>query len=73
MKISNVNSARVRRAVTRGFVTATALASVTAVAAPHAAVAAPPAAAAGIGTTDTQRVDAAAVVRLDPSPEVLLL
>ncbi|MGA5168065.1 hypothetical protein, partial [Streptomyces lavendulocolor] len=56
--------------------TATALASVTAVAAPHAAVAAPPAApaaAAGIGTTDTQRVDAAAVVRLDPSPEVLLL
>lgn len=76
MKISNVKSARVRRAVTRGLVTATALASVTAVAAPHAAVAAPPAApvaAAGIGTTDTQRVDAAAVVRLDPSPEVLLL
>ncbi|MHC3389566.1 AbfB domain-containing protein, partial [Streptomyces lavendulocolor] len=71
MKISNVKSARVRGAVTRGLVTATAFASVTAVAAPHAAVAAPPAApvaAAGIGTTDTQRVDAAAVVRLDPSP-----
>ncbi|MER7109840.1 AbfB domain-containing protein [Streptomyces sp. NPDC000229] len=76
MKITNPNSARVRRAVTRGLVTATALASVTAVAAPQAAIAAPPAApaaAAGIGTTDTQRVDAAAVVRLDPSPEVLLL
>ncbi|MEU0662081.1 hypothetical protein ABZ523_23690, partial [Streptomyces lavendulocolor] len=38
-----------------------------------AAPPAAPAAAAGIGTTDTQRVDAAAVVRLDPSPEVLLL
>lgn len=76
MKNSNPNSARVRRAVTRGLVTVTAVASVTAVAAPHAAIAAPPAApaaAAGIGTTDTQRVDAAAVVRLDPSPDVLLL
>ncbi|MFJ8650260.1 AbfB domain-containing protein [Streptomyces sp. NPDC093546] len=73
MKNSNTNSVRVRRAVTRGLVTVTALASVTAVAAPHAAVAAPPAAAAGIGTTDTQRVDAAAVVRLEPSPDVLLL
>ncbi|MEV3993563.1 AbfB domain-containing protein [Streptomyces sp. NPDC049837] len=76
MKNSNSNSARVRRAVTRGLVTATAVASVTAVAAPQAAIAAPPAApaaAAGIGTTDTQRVDAAAVVRLDPSPDVLLL
>ncbi|CAL9314931.1 AbfB domain-containing protein [Streptomyces sp. SudanB25_2051] len=75
MKTSTTNS-RVRRAVTRGLVTATALASVTAVAAPQAAVATPPAApaaAAGIGTTDTQRVDAAAVVRLDPSPDVLLL
>ncbi|MFC8918369.1 AbfB domain-containing protein [Streptomyces sp. NPDC047821] len=76
MKNSNPNSARVRRAVTRGLVTVTAVASVTAVAAPQAAIAAPPAApaaAAGIGTTDTQRVDAAAVVRLDPSPDVLLL
>jgi hypothetical protein len=75
MKTSTTNS-RVRRAVTRGLVTAAALASVTAVAAPQAAVATPPAApaaAAGIGTTDTQRVDAAAVVRLDPSPDVLLL
>ncbi|GGU63125.1 hypothetical protein GCM10010274_59790 [Streptomyces lavendofoliae] len=56
--------------------TVTAVASVAAVAAPQAAIAAPPAApaaAAGIGTTDTQRVDAAAVVRLDPSPDVLLL
>ncbi|WP_336319845.1 AbfB domain-containing protein [Streptomyces lavendofoliae] len=76
MKNSNPNSARVRRAVTRGLVTVTAVASVAAVAAPQAAIAAPPAApaaAAGIGTTDTQRVDAAAVVRLDPSPDVLLL
>ncbi|MFD7613492.1 AbfB domain-containing protein [Streptomyces sp. NPDC059828] len=56
--------------------TATALASVSAVAAPMTAVATPSrsaATAAGIGTTDTQRVDAAAVVRLDPSPDVLLL
>ncbi|MET8705857.1 AbfB domain-containing protein [Streptomyces californicus] len=30
-------------------------------------------AAAGIGTTELQRVDAAAVVRLDPTPDVLLL
>ncbi|WP_328966583.1 AbfB domain-containing protein [Streptomyces sp. NBC_00239] len=40
-----------------------------AVAAPAGAVAA----ASGIGTDDRQRVDAAAVVRLDPSPDVLLL
>ncbi|MGW2563611.1 AbfB domain-containing protein [Streptomyces sp. NPDC001514] len=56
--------------------TATALASVSGMAAPLIAVAAPSgavAAAAGIGTTDKQRVDAAAVVRLDPSPDVLLL
>ncbi|MEU9981478.1 AbfB domain-containing protein [Streptomyces sp. NPDC050856] len=62
--------------MTRGIVTATALAAVTAVAAPVVAVAAPSdavALASGIATTDAQRVDAAAVVRLDPSPEVLLL
>lgn len=64
-----------KKAVTRGLVTATALASVTGVAAPLIAVATPSAAvaAAGIGTNDKQRVDAAAVVRLDPSPDVLLL
>ncbi|MEV6400220.1 AbfB domain-containing protein [Streptomyces sp. NPDC051907] len=47
------------------------------VAAPGPAVALPSvaavAAADGIGTTEAQRVEAAAVVRLDPSPEVLLL
>ncbi|MFF4223945.1 AbfB domain-containing protein [Streptomyces abikoensis] len=56
--------------------TTTALAAVAGVAAPGLAVAAPTgavAAAAGIATTDTQRVDAAAVVHLDPSPDVLLL
>ncbi|MEV3987930.1 AbfB domain-containing protein [Streptomyces sp. NPDC049837] len=56
--------------------TATALASVSGMVAPLAAVEAPSgavAAAAGIGTTDKQRVDAAAVVRLEPSPDVLLL
>ncbi|MEU9417893.1 AbfB domain-containing protein [Streptomyces sp. NPDC048272] len=76
MKKSHSNSARMRRALTHGLVTATALASVTGMAAPLAAVAAPSgavAAAAGIGTTEKQRVDAAAVVRLDPSPDVLLL
>ncbi|MFD5427277.1 AbfB domain-containing protein [Streptomyces sp. NPDC127084] len=75
MKKSHSNSARVRRAVARGLVTATALASVSAMAAPMTAVATPSrsAAAAEIGTTDKQRVDAAAVVRLDPSPDVLLL
>ncbi|MER7763711.1 AbfB domain-containing protein [Streptomyces sp. NPDC097619] len=62
--------------MTRGLVTATALAAVTGVAAPLIVVATPTgavAAAAGIGTDDKQRVDAAAVVRLDPSPDVLLL
>lgn len=75
MKKSHSNSARVRMAVTRGLVTATALASVTGMAAPLA-VAAPSGtvvSAAGIGTTEKQRVDAAAVVRLEPGPDVLLL
>ncbi|MFE7119861.1 hypothetical protein ACFU99_31025, partial [Streptomyces sp. NPDC057654] len=56
--------------------TATALIAVTAVAVPAAAVAAPSGAevmSAGIGTSDEQRVDAASVVHLDPSPDVLLL
>ncbi len=76
MKKSQANSARMRRVITRGIVATTALAAVAGVAAPGTAVAKPSdavAAAAGIGTSDTQRVDAAAVVRLDPSPEVLLL
>ncbi|MER7765029.1 AbfB domain-containing protein [Streptomyces sp. NPDC097619] len=76
MKKSHPHSARMRRAVTHGLVTATALATVGGIAAPIAAVAAPSgavAAAAGIGTDDKQRVDAAAVVRLEPAPDVLLL
>ncbi|MGR4878591.1 AbfB domain-containing protein [Streptomyces sp. LARHCF249] len=75
MKKSYSISRRMSKAVTRGLVTATALAAVSGVAAPLIALAAPSAAAAaaGIGTTDKQRVDAAAVVRLDPSPDVLLL
>ncbi|WP_229350130.1 AbfB domain-containing protein [Streptomyces sp. UNOB3_S3] len=71
------DAARMRRAVSRGIVAATALASVIGVAAPGTAVAKPSDAAVtaegGIRTTDTQRVDAASVVRLDPSPDVLLL
>ncbi|GAA2721277.1 MULTISPECIES: AbfB domain-containing protein [Streptomyces] len=76
MDFRHTTSARLRRILTHGLVTTTALAAVTAVAAPQAALAAPADAvssAAGIGTTDTQRVDAAAVVRLDPTPDVLLL
>ncbi|MEV6954238.1 AbfB domain-containing protein [Streptomyces sp. NPDC051183] len=75
MKKSYSNSRRMTKAVARGLVTATALAAVSGAAAPLIALAAPSAAvaAAGIGTTDKQRVDAAAVVRLDPSPDVLLL
>ncbi|MFB6902668.1 AbfB domain-containing protein [Streptomyces bacillaris] len=80
MNTGNNSSARVRTTLARGIVTATALAAVTGVLAPGTAAAAPSpstpdtaARAAGIGTTDTQRVDAAAVVRLDPAPDVLLL
>ncbi|MGZ9935101.1 AbfB domain-containing protein [Streptomyces sp. NC-S4] len=65
-----------RGVIRRGIVTATALAAVTGAVAPTAAVAAPAGKAAqagGIGTTDQQRVAAAAVVRLDPTPDVLLL
>ncbi|MFE1559050.1 AbfB domain-containing protein [Streptomyces sp. NPDC058734] len=60
--------------------TAAALGVALGVAAPGVALAAPSrpepkavAQAAGIGTTETQRVEAAAVVRLDPAPDVLLL
>ncbi|MEV4918375.1 AbfB domain-containing protein [Streptomyces tirandamycinicus] len=60
--------------------TATALAAVSGAVVPSTAVADEPAGAAdvtaraaGIGTTDTQRVEAAAVVGLDPTVDVLLL
>ncbi|WP_338931296.1 AbfB domain-containing protein [Streptomyces netropsis] len=76
MRNRQITSAHVRRVITRGIVTTTALAAVASVVAPGVAVAKPANAVAetsGIGTTDTQRVEAAAVVRLDPSPDVLLL
>ncbi|MFJ5052967.1 AbfB domain-containing protein [Streptomyces cyaneofuscatus] len=78
MNTGHRTSARMRTALTRSIVTATALAAVTGTLAPATAAAAPSAPdvaarAAGIGTNDTQRVEAAAVVRLDPAPDVLLL
>ncbi|MEU0270703.1 AbfB domain-containing protein [Streptomyces sp. NPDC006307] len=81
MNTKHTGSARMRRIMTRGLVTATALAAVTGAVAPGAIADSAPEAgaseavarAAGIGTTDTQRVEAAAVVRLDPTAEVLLL
>ncbi|MFZ4265814.1 AbfB domain-containing protein [Streptomyces arboris] len=78
MNTGHRTSARMRTALTRSIVTATALAAVTGALAPGTAAAAPSAPdvaarAAGIGTNDTQRVEAAAVVRLDPAPDVLLL
>ncbi|GGR04105.1 hypothetical protein GCM10010219_05350 [Streptomyces netropsis] len=76
MRNRQITAAHVRRVITRGIVTTTALAAVASVAAPGVAVAKPANAVAetsGIGTTDAQRVEAAAVVRLDPSPDVLLL
>ncbi|MET9090901.1 AbfB domain-containing protein [Streptomyces cyaneofuscatus] len=81
MNTGHRTSARMRTALTRSIVTATALAAVTGALAPATAAAAPSAPsapdvaarAAGIGTNDTQRVEAAAVVRLDPAPDVLLL
>ncbi|MFG2179993.1 AbfB domain-containing protein [Streptomyces abikoensis] len=76
MHKSQTNSARTRNILKRGLVATTALAAVAGAVAPGVAVAAPSgavAAAVGIGTTDTQRVDAAAVVHLDPTPDVLLL
>ncbi|MEU1795908.1 AbfB domain-containing protein [Streptomyces californicus] len=77
MKKSSVPPARVRRTVTRGIVITTAIAATLGVTAPGVLAAGPTAEAstraAGIGTTDTQRVNAAAVVRLDPTADVLLL
>ncbi len=76
MKKSQTASARMRRGISRGIVTAAALATVTGVAAPLIAVSAPAGtavAATGIATEEKQRVDAAAVVHLDPSADVLLL
>lgn len=80
MNTKHMTSAWMRRTVSRGLVTATALAAVTGTLAPGTAAAGTTARtpdtaarAAGIGTTDTQRVEAAAVVRLDPTPDVLLL
>ncbi|MFF7876273.1 AbfB domain-containing protein [Streptomyces californicus] len=77
MKKSSVPPARVRRTVTRGVVITTALAATLGAAVPGVLAAGPTAEAstraAGIGTTDTQRVNAAAVVRLDPTADVLLL
>ncbi|MFD7783568.1 AbfB domain-containing protein [Streptomyces nojiriensis] len=76
----NRNTTPLRQTVARGIVTGTALAAALGVATPGVALAAPSptapratAQASGIGTTDTQRVEAAAVVRLDPAPDVLLL
>ncbi|WP_328966525.1 AbfB domain-containing protein [Streptomyces sp. NBC_00239] len=81
MHTHHTTSIRMRRIVTRGLVTATALAAVTGAVAPSAVADHTPGAAAsdavaraaGIGTTDVQRVEAAAVVRLDPAPDLLLL
>ncbi len=79
MNSKHSTSARMRRIVTRGLTTATALAAVTGAVAPGAVADSTPATAdvaaraAGIGTTDDQRVEAAAVVRLDPTADVLLL
>ncbi|WKK22257.1 AbfB domain-containing protein [Streptomyces olivoreticuli] len=69
-------SVGVRQIVTHGIVATTTLAAVTSVVAPGIAVAAPSSAVAdagSIGTNDEQRVAAAAVVRLEPTPDVLLL
>ncbi|MEW9510937.1 AbfB domain-containing protein [Streptomyces bacillaris] len=81
MHKSSASSARLHRTVTRGVAATTTLIAVLTVSAPgavaadNASGAAPGASvrAAGIGTTDIQRVNAAAVVRLDPTSDVLLL
>ncbi|MFE5873207.1 AbfB domain-containing protein [Streptomyces roseifaciens] len=68
--------ARVQRIVARGIVTTTAMAVVTGVVAQDAAVAAPSGTVAqsdGIGTNDEQRIAAAAVVDLLPTPATMLL
>ncbi|WP_432128625.1 AbfB domain-containing protein [Streptomyces sp. bgisy082] len=68
----------VRRAVRRAVIGTTATAAVLGLTAGTAAHAAPEpphqlVRAVGIGTTEAQRVDAASVVRLDPTPDVMLL
>ncbi|WP_274912530.1 AbfB domain-containing protein [Streptomyces sp. WZ-12] len=76
MHKTHTTSARVRRAFTHGVVAASALAAVTGVLAPATAAAAPSSAAsqgADIGTGEIERVKAAAVVGLDPTPDVMLL
>ncbi|GAA0362988.1 AbfB domain-containing protein [Streptomyces blastmyceticus] len=76
MRKRRFTSANMRQIVTQGIVATTALAAVTGVVAPGTAVAVPSskvAEAGSIGTNDEQRVAAAAVVRLDPKPDVLLL
>lgn len=74
MDKQDITSARMRRVITRGIVTTTALAAVVGVAAPGVAIARPGeavAAAAAIGTDEKQRVEAAAVVGLDATWDVL--
>ncbi|MFD9796609.1 AbfB domain-containing protein [Streptomyces sp. NPDC059070] len=74
MDKQDITPARMRRAITRGVVTTTALAAVAGVAAPgvaHARPAQAVAAAAAIGTDEKQRVEAAAVVGLDATWDVL--
>lgn len=74
MDKQDTTSARMRRVITRGVVTTTALAAVAGAAAPGIAVARPAeavAAASAIGTDEKQRVEAAAVVGLDATWDVL--
>ncbi|MBD0742219.1 AbfB domain-containing protein [Streptomyces sp. CBMA152] len=70
----DITSARMRRVITRGVVTTTALAAVVGVAAPGIAAATPGdtvAAASAVGTDEKQRVGAASVVGLDATWDVL--
>ncbi|CAM5641294.1 hypothetical protein SCALM49S_04812 [Streptomyces californicus] len=77
MKKSSVPPARVRRTVTRGIVITTALAATLGATAPGVLAAGPTAEAVDPGRghrqPPTQRVNAAAVVGLDPTADVLLL
>ncbi|MEW2577663.1 AbfB domain-containing protein [Streptomyces syringium] len=76
MNASRTRRTHLREAIRRGLVTATVLTAVLGVYTPGTAaadVAKESIAADSIGTTETQRVAAASVVRLDPTPDVLLL
>ncbi|GGR46411.1 AbfB domain-containing protein [Streptomyces netropsis] len=76
MNASRTRRTHLREAIRRGLVTATALTAVVGVYTPGTAVAhvvKESIAADSIGTTETQRVAAASVVRLEPTPDVLLL